>query len=377
MAIGSQDLWVAGSRFFYQRDPYDAAGNGIIAAQPWVDLGIVETANPTLTPTVSTLKDGVSGVRQLVDTRTIRQIESYAIQTRNLSPRNWSLLLRGRRAETFSQTVQTTASTSCTHRFFPGQLVKLQDAVGKDVYALLGVHGVHTTSSVTTGVVTEISHGAGSGPHTIKVTGDLTGTHPGVGTFVVLKPEGLASGTAQANAGTYEILSKGSFVGGATVLTVREALASTETGLTGSIVYKSGAGGNISAGPRNLVPAWKVQSLTNGIIYAVDGGLINTEVDLVIIYSLGNITSGANLVLPQTAVGEVRGRMELFWPRGGYAESSVRRSRVAILPASAEIVVEGDQFSGMTFTVETLTDETATDPDGDLLYFKGGLPAFT
>lgn len=377
MPLGSQDLWVAGSRFFYKRDPFDAAGNGVLVAQPWVDLGIIETANPTLTPTTSTLKDGVSGIRQLVDSRTIRQLESYAIQTRNLSLRNWNLLLRGRRVESFGQTAGTNITRTCTHRFHPGQLVKIQDEVGKDLYALLNVHGVYTTTGITTGVVTAISAGTpGVGPYTITVTGSLIDPAAPVGSFVVLKPEGLAGATAQANAGTYEILSK--VTTGPTVLTVREVISSTEgPSLVGSIVYKSGAGGNVSQGPRNTTPAWKVRSLSDGTIYAVEGGAISTEVDLVIAFSVGSVANEPRLVLPQTQVGEVTGKMELFWPRGNYAEISVRRSRVAIIPASAEIVVEGDQFSSMTFTVDTLTDETSLSPDGDLLYFKGALPAFT
>jgi len=370
MPIGPQDLWVAGSRFLFKPDALDGV------EQPYRDFGIIETANPAFNVTTVDLKDGISGINQLVDTRTIRAIESYAIQTRNLALRNWRDLLRAKSVQTFAQAAQTNASKTCTHRFHPGHLVRIQDVDATFLYRIGKVQGVYSSAGTTVGVVTELGHGAGAGPFTIKVTGDLTGANPAVGSFVILKPEGLAAGTAQANSGTYEILSKGAFTGGATVLTVREALSSTETGLTGAIVYKSGAGGGVSAGPNNLVPAWKVRSLDDGVIYAVAGGSINAEGDLIVVYSLGDIASGSRLLLPQTFEGELRGAARLFWSRGSFAEITVRRMRVAVTPSAAQINVE-NEFSSLTFDVKQLTDDTATDPDGDLFYLKGAVPALS
>jgi len=368
MPIGFQDLWVAGSRLLFKRDAVDSID------QPWVDLGTIETSTPNFAVTAIDLKDPESGVRALIDSRTIELIESYDIACRNFSPRNLAILLRGKKVETFSQTEQTNASKAVTHRVFAGQLggIRDTDALTR-LFALKNVHGVHTTS-IGTATVTAIN-ALGPSASTIVVSENLSGANPAVGSFVLLKPEGLASGTAQANAGTYEIISK---VGsGPTTLTVREAIATTESGLTGVLIYKNAAGSavNVFAGPKNLTPAWKVRSLADGLIYAVSGGGITGDGDLVIVYSTAEVTSGARLILPHTQTGEVRGRVLLFYSRGTFEEISVRDGRASITPVGATVAVT--DYSTMNFTVKMLTDDTASDPEGQFLYFKGAVPVLT
>ena len=89
--LGSQDLWIVGSRFMFQPNWY-ATGGTTSLSHRLIDMGTIDTASPTINPTKIELRDGASGVRKIIDTTITEITESYEITTKNFSRDNLSVL---------------------------------------------------------------------------------------------------------------------------------------------------------------------------------------------------------------------------------------------------------------------------------------------
>lgn len=133
--VGSQQYWVTGSRFYFQRD---AIGGTI---QPIIDFGTIDVASPSFDPTKIELKDGDGGIQRLVDERIIEQSETYEITTFNLNPDNLALMYSGAVSE-LSQAVTT--KTDVKHFAENGRLLKILD----------GDYDASTSPRLTLGITT-------------------------------------------------------------------------------------------------------------------------------------------------------------------------------------------------------------------------------
>lgn len=71
--VGSQDLWVVGSRAYFQRD----------GAASLVDIGTINTVNPAVEPTKIDLREYESGLGRLFDTTLSEFTETYEVTTKN------------------------------------------------------------------------------------------------------------------------------------------------------------------------------------------------------------------------------------------------------------------------------------------------------
>lgn len=93
--VGFQDYWRAGSRFHFIEDP--------ISTSPLLDLGTIETANPTITATEVELQDGDGGVLRTVAKEITEFKEAYELAIKNFSPANLRFLMYGSNVQSWSQ----------------------------------------------------------------------------------------------------------------------------------------------------------------------------------------------------------------------------------------------------------------------------------
>ena len=115
---------------------------------------------------------------------------------------------------------------------------------------------------------------------------------------------------------------------------------------------------------------YNIVDLARGIIRVIEGGSI-IEDDLLKISFTPVALSGKRMVKPQSQ-NNIEGEIFVFYSRDGCSEQNVRHARVSITPASSNITP--DDFSSNTFTITVLSDVTAADPAGEMLYFIGAEP---
>lgn len=119
---------------------------------------------------------------------------------------------------------------------------------------------------------------------------------------------------------------------------------------------------------------WQIVDLERGLIRMINGGAFAAAADLDIDFTPRAIT-GKRMVKPQTLSGTVEGNAIILWGRGNFAEQSARTGRVSLTPSSANFQI--DDYSSFVLTVKFLSDLTAAVPAGELLYWKGDVPAIS
>ena len=81
--IGTQDLWIAGSRFFFEK------------AGKMSDFGTIDVVNPEINASVVDLKDGEKGVLRLLDKALTQVDETYNVTVKNFNLTNLQYLFLG------------------------------------------------------------------------------------------------------------------------------------------------------------------------------------------------------------------------------------------------------------------------------------------
>jgi len=347
MVTGFQDYWIAGTRFYYRRDPIASV------EQPLVDLGIIKTATPSITPTAVELYDPDGGVKSLADRRTTQIKESYDVTCANLSLQNLALAFMANPPTSFSQSA---AEVTVTHWATPDGLIKLKDANAAFVYGLAAIGGVYSTgATIATLTVTAIT--VASTGSVFEVSSDPTAiaglAH---GKAFILNRLGLAN---VANSRTYTVAARS-----ATTITTVEVASTAETAITGQLSYATA--GTIYLQGADFLP----YSKDRGIVKIVSGGAIAAAANVSIVYSTGAL-SGLRLINPQT-LGDTTGDGFFLFSRTKFAEETVREFRCQISP-NAFNLADGD-FADMVLTVSVLSDLTAAVPAGRLLHHKGTVP---
>lgn len=350
--VGAQDLWVAGSRFYFQRDAIDSV------LQPLIDLGRIETAQPTIEPTEIEIFDSDGGVNKKLASQVTQIDETYEITCSNFSPDNLALLFLGQGVQDFSQSAA--GVTNVTHWGVPGKLIKIVDSTGVGVYSLGKISGLILGDLVdfSTAVVTDIT----ASTRTLTVSTDLT-TELSVGDKVMLDPTNLG---APLNSGTYTVESVTS-----TTVVVEETLASDESSITGVLVFKGTGDTGEVLGPG---VDFEVVSLDRGIVRILETSTkMTTAANLHASYVTAAVT-GERLILPQTVAGEVAGQGYLIYGRDNNAAQSVREARMSIVPSGTNLTA--DDYSNFSLSVSVLSDllSTGSGVAGRLLSFKGELP---
>jgi len=355
---GAQDFWVVGSRLYFQQDAVDSVD------QPWVDLGVIQTANPSLEVEKVELMDSDGGLKSLVDEAVTAMNETYEIVCSNISARNLAFLMMAEPPTSFTQSA---AEKEVTHDCPKvGGLVKLHDSDTDNtlLFNMPVITGV-MSAAVSGGVLTESAiTDIVASTKTITATGDLSSDLSPGDQFIVRRT-GLAN---ILNAKTYTVVT--ATYTSSTAIVVVETPAADETTITGTIVYAaSGDSGTIYDQDTD----WEVVSLDRGFIRIIDGGAISADgTDVVVIFQL-NALSGERTFLPQTMEDVIKGEALIMWSRDNHADQTVRQARVSITPAGAAL--SADDFSNITFTVKVLNDITdADEPAGRVLHFKGTVP---
>ncbi len=354
--VGFQEFLQVGGRCYFKRD----AIGGV--EQALVDLGVIQSVKPTVTPTKVELYDPDGGVQRRVDVAVPKIDESWEIQCSNFNMDNMALLFMS--GAPVDYTVAA-AHKRVTHFLHAGRLKELHDsdAASTRVYGLGAIAGI-MSAAVSAGVLTTAAVSAVD-VATKKITigaSDLT-AHFTVGKVFILEGTGLAN---ILNARTYTVVSS-AFVGGKTEVTVSEAPAANEAAIAGSVIYKAtGDSGTIYAQDID----WEVVSVDRGILRVKSGGAIATDANKVVVYSTAAIT-GKRRISPQSS-GDVQGKFEVWMGTGSNANQWVREARVSIVPSGTDLKVE--DFSSFTLTVSVLSAVTSTDA-GTLTKVKGALPS--
>lgn len=151
---GAQDFWRAGAHVYFQR----AAVSG--TEQKFFDLGVVQSATPSIENTEVELFDPRSGVLQRVANEVSQIDETYEIECNNFNLDNISILFSASAPETFSQAA--TQVTDAVHaQPTPGALIKIRtkpvtatDIATKDnsspIYLLTSIDTVKSADGMTT-----------------------------------------------------------------------------------------------------------------------------------------------------------------------------------------------------------------------------------
>lgn len=115
---------------------------------------------------------------------------------------------------------------------------------------------------------------------------------------------------------------------------------------------------------------YEIVDLDRGIIRIMATGTIVENDEILVSFTPVAVT-GKRLVKPQTQ-NNIEGEVWVYYSRDGCDEQNVRHARASITPASSTVTAE--DFSENAFTITILTDVTAAEPAGEMLYFKGAEP---
>lgn len=343
MPSGFQDFWLAGSRFFFQRDPVASV------VQPFIDFGVIQSANPTLNLTKIELKDPDGGVSKTVDEKVTEIDESYEITCNNFNPRNRAFLFLSGSPASFTQSATERA---VAHWCIPSALLKLLDANGEPIYNIAAIAGVYS-GTLTDYVLTAISKSA----RTLTTSDNASALQ--AGDAIMVRAAGLSN---IANSKTYTVVSATG--AGPTTIVVEEEPAADESAITGQA--QSGAGLLVRG------TDWDIYNQARGIIRFLSGGSFSAAASCTVVYTPTALT-GERLILPQSARGEIQGTGYLYIGRSANEEQTARWGSMSITPTSASI--QNAQHSSFVFTAKIISDLTsAVAPAGSMLDFLGSLP---
>lgn len=352
--VGHQDFWVVGSRLFVQRDPIGGTD------QPWMDLGVIEAANPTFELEKLELMDADGGRKRLVDEQVAGIDETYEINVNNLNLENLSMLFMANRPEQFTQVVEEKV---VAHTAIAGYLMHIidDDVDASEVFNLRGVLGITDGGTLTE--VTSLDS-ITVATRTFKFAGvDLT-VPLAAGESFIVHSDGL---TDPLNAGTYTVLSSSYDLTDTEVIVTQDPV-SDETGLdTTSRTSYENAG---TIYKRDV--DWEVYSLVRGFVRIIEGGAI-ADGAVTVIYEK-DAYSGLLQFKPQDLDADIKAEAMVFWGRDQNTRQTVRRARISLTPSGAANFT-ADEFSNMTLSVRVITDITEETPAGYVRQIKGSLPS--
>jgi len=260
--VGFQDYWAVGSRFLFKRDDDGAT------TFPWIDLGTIEPVNLSSDITSTKLEDSDGGRKVTVAESVVAIDESYEVQGSNFNMENLALIFLGSAPEAWSQTA---VDQDVQHAVFNGQIAKLVDPVGAEVFGLDSIEGIASgNSDLGAGTLTNIV----AATKTLTVTEDLSSLS--AGDQVVIRGTGLSDIN---NAGTYTLASTPVYTSSSAVVVV-EALSSDETAITGTLTYEAGTDVIYNKGTD-----WSAVSTARGIVEILSTGAI-TDGNVNIFYHL-------------------------------------------------------------------------------------------
>jgi hypothetical protein len=351
--VGFQEFWTVGSRLLFKRDDVDGA------QQPWIDLGVMQSVAPAVTPERITLFDPEGGVRRLVDEALTSIEEVYEFVCSNFNEDNLSLIFLGKPPQTYTQTASE--KVGVTHRGFPGRLIKLTDSdtAKTPVAALAAVAGIYTGAVATKTLTTIVA-----ATKTITLSGDQTavaGLAPGK--VMMVNRLGL---TNILNSRSYTIVTR-TLNGGNTDFVVDATPAANETANTGQATHENG--GTVYKQDTD----WELVSLDRGVVRMMAAGAFVTEADLLVTYSLAAL-SGKRLINPQDFKGIVRGKGLIYLARNNYADQHERYIPILSL-TPAGVAPSAEEFSNWTLRATVINDLSASVPAGTLKHIKGNLPS--
>lgn len=349
---GKQELWVAGSRFYFKRDPID----GVV--QEIIDLGTIETANPANEITKIEAEDAWGGTVKTIDETVTKITETYELVCRNLA--NTNLAIFGLAAPPVDFT-QTQTEKTVQHYTHPDALLQIHDSDADStwLYQLDAVAAVVSeTGTFSTVAVTAVN----AATRTITVSADLTGDLS-PGDVVALQSAGLAN---KANSRSYTVASVTT-----TTVVVVEAMAANETSISGTLMYTDGAD---TATIYEQGVDWELESLETGKIRVLSGGAISTAGNKRVVFTTGAL-SGKRIWYPQSAKGEVQGDGQIWWSRGDFSRMTVRQARVSLTPSGSAI--QQGQYATITLNARVLSEITELHPAGRAIHTKGTVPAYT
>jgi len=349
--VGFQDFWVTGSRFYFQPDA--VAG----VEQALIDLGVIQTANPTIEPTSIDLQDGDGGVNTLVDQAITTIAESYDITVNNLNMDILSFLFLSSLPEAFTQAAE---EKLVSHFATPSRLFKIKD---DDVEAtwLFNVANVIGVISALADLSTDPITAITVATKTVTTSADLTSDIL-PGDEIVIRETGLADIT---NAGTYTVAT----VTATNITTVEAIPGADEVAITGSMIYVDNVAGDTGTVYVKDTD-WDVHQLERGVVRMIPGGAFAVAASVEVIYSMGALT-GNRLLKPQS-MPLVQGEGMLVWGRQDNVNQSVRNMRVSIVPSASAFSI--DDFSNVVLSVTVLAELGVTLPEGRIIQFAGTLP---
>lgn len=152
-----QDLWIVGSRFYFQSDLRNLL----------VDFGTIDVVNPAIEPTKVELRDGASGLLKIVDSSLTEISETYEIVCKNFSRDNLTSLFLSSAPAILAN--DATGISYSNAALAVGDIFLLRNSanLNKPVYNLL------TLGTVTNG--TAVIHDAARGlVRCTSITGTLT-----------------------------------------------------------------------------------------------------------------------------------------------------------------------------------------------------------
>lgn len=352
--VGHQDFWVVGSRLYFKRD--DIASTD----QPWMDLGVIEAANPAFELEKLTLEDADGGLKRVVDEAVAKIDETYEIVCNNINMENLSMLFLADRPESFTQ-----AATEKTevHTVVAGHLAHIHDTDDDEtelfkIRNILAITDGGTLTEVTTlDTITRATRTM------VFDAVDLT-TELATGKVFIVHEDGL---TDTGNAGSFTVVSSSFSVDTTVIVEQTPGGAVDETGLAASSRVSHENAGVIY----DPTDDWEIVSKDRGFVRMVDGGAISTGV--VSIIFVPDAITGIRAFNPQESQDEVKGECMVFWGRSINAEQTARQMRISLTPSATNFTA--DEYSSVTFTVRVLNDLTSTEPAGRVVHFKGDVPA--
>lgn len=346
MVVGAQDFWVAGGRVHFQRDT---------AGSPLLDLGVVDQLAPNISSTKATLRDSDGGVRKVVDEQVIELTETWQITLRNFAPIVQQLLFLSNPPEEYTQAA---TPRIVDHVVQKGYLLKLKDSVGEWSFNERAIYGV------AKGSVTEVTTLTGIDASAKTLTFSASPSTAN-GAKLIVTDKGLTNAT---NAKTYTQVGAVSGAG-PFVVTVAETPAATETGLTGTSVYKANAGTIYSQNTD-----WNLDSLSlsRGYLRILEGGAI-TDADTVQVYYTPNALSGKRIIHPLAGNADIRGTAFIYIGRGNNAAQTVRVATVKLAPSG--LTLSAEDYSSWQLEATIVSDITETNSAGSLISILGALPA--
>lgn len=334
--VGNQDFWKTGSYLYFIRDAIE----GVL--QPWRDVGLIDTASPTVTIEKNELEDPRSGVKKTVDEAVTKIDEEYDVTLRNISLQNLAIALLGKDPEEFTQLETERNVATYAH---PGELAKIVDASDELIYNVKAMVGVYKATE-TIFNVTDVDQAT----KTLTVDSDPTGDLSN-GDSVVLHE--VSGGSAVA--ATYSVAS----------------LSPT------TVVLNEDPGGDATGGKvvKGLVvdTDYSVHTLDDGFVRMLPGSTEFTAAGLLQFVFLPTGLTGLRLMHPQSQKNTIKGRAFISYSRGDNAEKTQREFRCSITPNGANLQL--DQYSELQLKVKVLNDLTTANPAGRIVHSKGDVPS--